>query len=133
MGENTIAKIKSFERFKPGWSFGEGSGFDENILAKAILLIITAHNFGFKETDAFPGLSSEVMVTLYLKNDHWEFTIEPDECVTFIHEKNDETIIYEEGLSFETAISKLKNIGFEKNLLVLKKKPPDHKKTKPFR
>lgn len=116
--ETTIVKIKSFEKLQPGWSFGEGSQFEKDILTKGIKLIKIAGSFGFKETDAFPGLNGEVMVTLYLEENYWEFTIQPDRNVTFVQEKNDETIIYEEGLSFKTAISKLKEIG----ILVLKEK-----------
>jgi len=89
-----IEKIQSFGNFTQGWSFGEGVPFAPSILLKAMQLIKTAHALGFAETDAFPGLNGEVLVTIYLEADYWEFTIEPDETVTFAYEKNDKTLIY---------------------------------------
>lgn len=35
------------------------------------------------------------MVTIYSGQEYWEFTLEPDETITFIYEKNGETVIYE--------------------------------------
>ncbi|MEZ4733902.1 MAG: hypothetical protein R3E79_42970 [Caldilineaceae bacterium] len=42
---------------------------------------------GFHETDAFPGLNGEVMVTVYQGSDYWEFTLEPTETITFVYEQ----------------------------------------------
>lgn len=116
MTNSTIEKIQSFGNFTQGWSFGEGVPFAPSILLKAMQLIKTAHALGFADTDAFPGLNGEVMVTIYWGQDYWEFTIEPDETITFAYEKNDETIIYEEGLPFEFAISSITGIALRNNL-----------------
>jgi hypothetical protein len=116
MTSDTIAKIQSFSDFARGWSFGEGVPFAPSILLKATQLIKTAHVLGFQETDVFPGLNGEVMVTIYLGADYWEFTIEPDETVTFAYERDDETILYEEGLPFEFAISSITGIALRNNL-----------------
>lgn len=116
MKNSTTAKIRSFKTFQEGWSFGEGVKFSDNILNKAVKINETALKSGFQETDAFPGLNGEIMVALYLEQDYWEFTLEPDESLTFVYEQGEETIIYEEGRSFEFAIAKIKNIGDENHL-----------------
>ena len=121
METTTSKKIQSFRSLKEGWSFGEGVAFQSQILHKAIQLIKSAHALGFDETDAFPGINGEVMVTLYAGQDYWEFTIEADESVTFVYEAGDETRVYEEGLPFEFAVSMITNIGMQKNMLILRK------------
>jgi hypothetical protein len=117
MTNSTIEKIQSFGNFTQGWSFGEGVPFAPSILLKAMQLIKTAYALGFTETDAFPGLNGEVMGTIYLGQDYWEFTLEPDEMLTFIYEKDNKTIFYEEGLPFECAASRITNIALRNNLL----------------
>ena len=118
MATSTIEKIQSFHRLNDGWSFGEGAKFNPSILNKALQLAKTAHALSFQETDAFPGLNGEVMVTLYSGQDYWEFTIEPDESVTFVYERDQETRVYEEGLPFEFAVSMITNLGVKNNLLI---------------
>lgn len=110
--QSTLEKIQSFAHFEAGWSFGEGVAFAKNTLNKATQLAKTAHTLGFQETDAFPGLNGEVMVTVYQGNEYWEFTLEPTETITFVYERDEETITYEEGLPFEFAVSLLTNLAF---------------------
>ncbi len=115
---STVEKIESFRKFNDGWSFGEGVKFNAASLNKALQLVKTAHALSFQETDAFPGLNGEVMVTLYSGQDYWEFTIEPDESVIFVYERGQETLAYEEGLPFEFAVSMITNLGMKNNLLI---------------
>lgn len=110
--QSTLEKIQSFAHFEAGWSFGEGVAFAQITLAKAVQLAKTAHMLGFHETDAFPGLKGEIMVTVYQGNEYWEFTLEPAETIIFVYERDDETITYEEGLPFEFAVSLLTNLAF---------------------
>lgn len=110
--QTTLKKIQSFAQFQQGWSFGEGVAFAKTTLEKATQLTKTAHMLGFHETDAFPGLNGEVMVTVYQGSDYWEFTLEPTETITFVYERDDETVTYEEGLPFEFAVSLLTNLAF---------------------
>jgi hypothetical protein len=113
--KTTIDKIQSFAKLHPGWSFGEGIEFEPAILNKALQLAKTAHTLGFQETDAFPGLNGEIMVTVYQRDDYWEFTLSPKETITFVYEKGEETVVYEEGLPFEFAVSMLTNLAFQNN------------------
>ncbi|MEZ4713750.1 MAG: hypothetical protein R3A44_41565 [Caldilineaceae bacterium] len=92
--QSTIEKIQSFADFEAGWSFGEGVAFAQNALDKASQLAKTAHTLGFHETDAFPGLNGEVMVTVYQGNEYWEFTLQPTATITFVYERDDETVTY---------------------------------------
>ena len=112
----TVEKIQSFAQLQSGWSFGEGIGFLQSVLNKAVQLAKTAHTLGFYETDAFPGLSGEIMLTVYQGCKYWEFTLQPAETITFFYEKNDKTVVYQEGLPFEFAISLLTNIAFQNHL-----------------
>jgi hypothetical protein len=117
--QSTPEKIQSFAYFEAGWSFGEGVGFAQNTLNKASQLAKTAHTLGFHETDAFPGLNGEVMVTVYQGNEYWEFTLLPTETLTFVYERDEETLTYEEGLPFEFAISLLTNLAFHHHLFTM--------------
>ncbi len=113
----TLEKIQNFAHFERGWSFGEGAAFTQSTLSKATQLVKTAHTLGFHETDAFPGLNGEVMVTVYQGSEYWEFTLQLVETITFVYEKDEATITYEEGLPFEFAISLLTNLAFHHHLL----------------
>ena len=112
----TLEKIQSFAQFQQGWSFGEGIAFAQNPLNRAIQLAKTAHTLGFYETDAFPGLNGEVMVTVYQGCEYWEFTLQPTETMTFVYEKDAKTVTYAEGLPFEFAIALLTNLAFQHHL-----------------
>ena len=115
--QTTLKKILSFAQFQEGWSFGEGVAFAKSTVDKAVQLAKTAHTLGFHETDAFPGLNGEIMITVYQNNEYWEFTLEPTETITFVYEKADETVTHEEGLPFEFAVSMLTNLAFHHHLL----------------
>jgi hypothetical protein len=115
--QTTFEKIQSFTHLEPGWSYGEGVAFAQHTLTKATQLAKTAYTLGFQETDAFPGLNGEVMVTVYQGNEYWEFTLQPTETITFVYERDKETVSYEEGLPFEFAVSLLTNLAFHHHLL----------------
>ncbi len=121
--QTTLAKIQSFAQFRHGWSFGEGIGFAQSTLNRAIQLAKTAHTLGFHETDAFPGLNGEVMVTVYQGREYWEFTLQPTETITFVYEKDEEIVTYEDGLPFEFAVSLLTNLAFHHHLFTAQPSP----------
>jgi len=103
----TKSKIQSFKELKNGWHYGEGVSFGQSILDKAITLHQEAIRLALFETDAFPGLNGEVMFTIYFENHYLEFTLKPDDRVTFYREKKGEEVCYQEGLSFEEAKTKI--------------------------
>lgn len=110
----TIKKINSFRNYVKGWSFGEGQAFNNKIVEKAIDLVKFSSHCGFREMDAFPGLNGEIMVTLYFAQEYWEFTIEPNESVTFVYECDDEVILYKEKLKFKNILERINSIAIEK-------------------
>lgn len=122
--QTTIAKIESFAHLAEGWSYGEGRPLSEKVLDRATQLAKSASTLGFHETDAFPGVDGEVMVTVYRDNEYWEFTLHPTDTITFAYEKDERTLVYEEGLPFEFAISLLTNLAFHHQLFAVKSAEP---------
>jgi len=97
---NTEQKILNFADMRDGWNYGEGEPIDAAAILEACLLHSKLLTCGFYETDAFPGLSGEVQVTAYWKDDYFEFTREKEGEWSFIHERLDEII--EETYSLNT-------------------------------
>lgn len=56
---------------------------------------------GFAKTNAFLGLDGEIRVTAYHDAIYFELTIEPNEQITFLLEKNDKEMSYEENISLD--------------------------------
>lgn len=54
---------------------------------------------GYSRTNAFPGLNGEVLVTAYHEKHYYEFCLELDGMVTFVHEIDDEEIGRRERLA----------------------------------
>jgi hypothetical protein len=79
----------------------------DDVLETAMLLNCEAGIRGFTKTNAFPGISGEVQVTIYHGEHYLEFTIEPNGSITFVYEENDEEKVYEEDLSFSEAIKRV--------------------------
>ena len=113
----TERKILGFKNLKAGWHYGEGVPFQVERLKKAVQLNQEAIRLGFFETDAFPGVSGEVRVTIYHGVYYLEFTIEATDMTTFVYEINDEEVSYEEGLTFDEAKARIRN--FRKDICSL--------------
>ena len=96
-------KLKEIACLKNGWHYGEGVPPSKKSLKKANILIeqITMSMF---DVDVFPGIDGEIMVTAYHKEHYWEFTIESDQTVTYVYQRQKIDMSYEEGLSFNDAI-----------------------------
>src|SRR2546425_6692048 len=70
----TEAKIWNFRDLADGWHCGEGVQFKDRDIFDAIDLHSEMLNYGFFETDAFPGFNGEIQITLYSGKDYFEFT-----------------------------------------------------------
>ncbi len=90
-----------------GWHFGEGIPISISIIKKAIEIDKEIFNYGFLKTEAFPGTNGEIMVTIHYFDDYFEFIIENDETVTFLHEFKNKTLYSEENMSFINALHKI--------------------------
>lgn len=103
-----LMKIRDFLQLKPGWHFGEGKPPDKDIVERASFLIERAIAPSF-DVDAFPGIDGEIMVTVYHHDHYLEFTLETDNSITYVHEKDGKNVCYQEHLSFETALREFDN------------------------
>jgi hypothetical protein len=102
----TLKKIDNFLYLEKGWHYGKGVSPSKETIAIAKKIAEQALSYIF-DTDAFPGIEGEIMVTVYHKEHYLEFTIESDGEITFVHEVNDEELVYKEGLKLQEAKIKL--------------------------
>lgn len=107
---STKKKILDFKNLEKGWCYGEGELFEDHVIRKSVELHKEAINQGFLETDAFPGTNGEIRITIYLDEDYFEFTLDSNEKLAFVHEKGNEEILSEESLSLEKAKKKIRDI-----------------------
>ena len=103
----TEDKIIGFSQYRRGWHYGEGVPFGERTIGLALKLHQEIIRQAFFVTDAFPGLQGQILVTIYYGDHYLEFTVEPDETISFCQEEQDVEILNCEGLSFEQAIKQL--------------------------
>jgi hypothetical protein len=104
-------KILGFSQLEEGWCFDEGISFSKEILHKALDLYQVSQISNFTSTDAFPGLCGEITLALYHGEHYYEFTMESDFSVTFIHEIGEETGEYTDQLSISEAKKKILKLG----------------------
>jgi len=107
----TEAKILSFRLKAPGWHYGEGSGFDEETLSRAIILHRELIRWGLFTTDAFPGLRGQVVVTAYHSEHYFELSVEPDGMVSCLRECCGKVVVEKEGLTDKSAIQAIKDFA----------------------
>lgn len=99
----TGKKILDFGKLKDGWNYGEGIPIQQKTIDSAIDLNNDIRSNGFLETDAFPGPDGSIMTTLYEGKDYLEFTIHPDESITYAREEDNKDIAFKENLSAQDA------------------------------
>lgn len=104
-----ITKIQGFAQLPKGWHYGEGRPADEATVNNATAIAKEARHLNFKEMDAFPGVSGEVVVVIYSGDEDLEFTLFQNGRVTFSHESGCLEIDYQENLSLVDAIEKLRS------------------------
>jgi hypothetical protein len=99
----TEQKIRSFLLRKSGWHYGEGGAFLQATVERAIALHEFMLRNGFFRTDAFPGLASQVIVTLYHRDEYYEFAVLPDGGLEFTQETGDQEIAFRGPMTIEEA------------------------------
>jgi hypothetical protein len=100
----TAKKIEDFSLVQSGWHYGEGKTPKPEIITMALTLNDELSKAGFARTNAFLGLDGEIRVTAYDDAIYFELTIEPNEQITFLLEKNDKEMRYDENLSLNKAL-----------------------------
>ncbi|MCI0486290.1 MAG: hypothetical protein L0229_06785 [Blastocatellia bacterium] len=105
----TTKKIQGFKNLPQGWHYGEGVPPSDDTINKAVSLNIEAANSEFTKTNAFPGIDGEIQFTIYQGEAYLEFTIETNGSITFLYEENNEEKEYQENLSFNEAVEKIRD------------------------
>ncbi len=110
----TLKKLYEFRNLNKGWHYDEGDSisFNAYIIAKVLLKKIIERGY---ESDAFPGLSGEVRITIYKDEHYLEFTIFDDRSIIFAYEikvkpNTYKRVEYLEGISLSDAIQKIDKI-----------------------
>ena len=106
----TRSKIKGFAEYVAGWHFGEGVPPSQDIIERASRIETYLRILGFAETDAFLGISGEVMVTGYRGNHYIEVLAEVDGQFGLVYEHGDDERINEEHHSEQDLRDKLKEL-----------------------
>jgi hypothetical protein len=99
----TEQKIRSFLLREEGWHYGEGVAFLPETVEQAVALHTVMLRKGFFRTNAFPGLAGQVIVTLYHKDEYYEFAVLPDGGLEFTQETGDQEIAFHEPMTIEEA------------------------------
>ena len=107
VGYSESPKILEFKTLEEGWHWGEGSSIKNEIIQKTLELDKKAYEFGYFVTDAFPGLDGEIAFTIYYKDDYFEFIVENNGMVTYVHEYKDEEVFCESNIPFNEALEKI--------------------------
>ena len=84
--DRTLRMLDGFERLADGWCYGEGGPLPPETTNAAASLVRTGRTLGYAHSDAFPGLSGEVMVVFYGHGHCIEITLQRDLSVNVIHE-----------------------------------------------
>src|SRR6266568_6227153 len=89
IGHRTADKIRDFLRLTDGWHYGRGDAPAPDIVSESLRIHSMMVAAGFRDTDAFPGIDGEVLLTAYQDSHYIEIMVEIDARVTFTHELND--------------------------------------------
>ncbi len=98
-GQRTADKIRAFGSLSEGWHYGRGNASSENIIEECLRIHSRMIGVGFHETDAFPGIDGEVLLTAYHEYHYIDILVELDGCVTITHEIGDTVVSRKGGLS----------------------------------
>src|SRR5262245_51030076 len=106
--DRTAERISRFRSLPHGWRFGEGVAPMEAVVKAALRLNEAAGVISGAETEAFAGASGSVQVTVLKDRDYVEFTVKSNGEITFVREIGDEEIEYEEGISLDQALGRIR-------------------------
>lgn len=95
----TDQKIRSFASLPLGWHYGNGAPAPESLIRIARNYHNLFLTLGFSETDAFPGIDGEIMVTAYRGKNCIELTVGLDRDFVVTHECGGQEKFHEHGLS----------------------------------
>lgn len=103
----TEEKIRSFLNKPVGWHYNAGKPPVPERISVAVSYLRVLHALGLYETDAFPGVDGEIMVTAYNKKAYYETSFELNGNANFVFRYSDEDRIDEENVSVPRMIAHL--------------------------
>jgi hypothetical protein len=106
----TAKKIASFCNLAVGWHYGDGGPVSQPTIAAAESILWTLVLEGISDTNAFPGINGEVMVTAYSDGHYIEAIVENDGSISLTHEFNDVEMFSKEHMLQADAMAKLRDI-----------------------
>lgn len=114
---STPAKIISFGELPDGWHYGEGGPPAKETIDFAQDLYWLLLRLGYNETDAFPGIHGEVMVTGYEGARYVELIAEKDGTVSVHLERNGDEIYSEEHRPLKEAAATVEHFSMEDDVV----------------
>jgi len=107
----TEKKIRNYAKLKKGWDFGRGAPIKKSIRDQALTFCHYLKQRGLFRTDAYPDPNGGIMITINQNDDYLEFSFQPNQTITFVHEKNKAEQSYIADMNFEDAVEELKKYG----------------------
>jgi hypothetical protein len=107
---DTVNKIIKFKFLKSGWHYGEGVEFKDINIAFTLICLTAINEYGFIQTDTFPGLCGEIRVTGYRDNEYVECTVEDYNNITLIYEQENQEIFHKEKLNLKEFLDSLSEL-----------------------
>lgn len=95
----TLDKIRTFANLPLGWHYGRGNPPPATVIKDALRQLLNLLMLGYVETDAFPGVDGEIMVTAYRGGHCIQTTVETDGSFAVAHLFNGEEDFYENDFS----------------------------------
>ena len=105
----TTKKIMAFRRLTDGWHYGEGYHVDESVVNTALELHKRILSLGLYETDAFPGIEGNIVLTVYSGTECLEFTLMSNGNIQYCRERDDVEVCEEVSLTILQAENILKD------------------------
>lgn len=105
-------KLRRFATFKDGWAFGAGRAFAKGVLSDAETLAkVGSSSAMFDFVDVFPGRHGQVVVSFYVGDDEYEYTV--DENGVTLREEVGGTVGEDIQLTLREAVERLYSFGTE--------------------
>lgn len=101
----TLQLLNKFSQLPEGWHFSEGVPSAQLPSLHSGILLKLGYKMGLKDTEAFPGITGEIQLNFYNKDDALEYIFEVDGTINVTLEKNEEFIRLGEGVRLESAIN----------------------------
>ena len=109
----TTEKIMAFRRLRDGWHYGEGYFLDESVVNSALELHKRILSLGFYDTDAFPGIEGNIILTVSSGAECLAFTLMSNGDIQYCREIHDIEVCEEASLTIPQAENILRNFRQE--------------------